>query len=186
MFRSCLALVILLVFAIDLSAQTGADGPRVRVTYGCDVDCRRVVGTVVAFSPDSMSLRVEGQPGTERMALASISRYEIDRGPQPNHKGVMAGVGAMVGLVGGGVVGFLADRPTTTGCGSPLFPGDVTQPCDSGQMLLGAGVGLAVGAGVGYLIGRAMTPNRWVEVDLGYAQVGLAPRGLGLGVAVQF
>jgi hypothetical protein len=184
--RFVAALIALLVFGVNAAAQVQQGDPRVRVTFGCVTDCEQVIGTVVQFTSDSMVIREEGRPGTRRLALASVSRYELDRGPQQNKVGVMAGVGVVVGLVGGGVVGFLTDEPETSGCGVDL-PSDSTLDCDAGGALIGAGIGLAIGAGVGFLIGKMMTPDRWVEMDLGYAQLGAGPRGLGrFGLDVSF
>jgi hypothetical protein len=163
--------------------QNDATLPRVRVTYGCDTDCERVTGNVLAFSTDSMVVRADGRPGNLEIALASISRYELDRGPQENRTGTLVGVGIFVGIVGGGIVGFIVNSPNTGGCG----PSGIT--CDAGGTLIGAGVGLAIGVGTGYLIGKLLTDSRWVEVDLGYAQVGLQAQGLrrfGLSAAIPF
>jgi hypothetical protein len=172
--RFVAALIALLVFGVHATAQAQQGDPRVRVTFGCVTDCQRVVGTVIAFTSDSMVVRPDGASGTHRLALASVSRYELDRGPQENKVGVMAGIGVIAGVVVGGVTGFITDGPSTSGCGV-----EDSGNCDAGGALIGAGIGLAVGAGIGALIGKMMTPDRWVEMDLGYAQLGAGPRGLG-------
>lgn len=184
MRRVILALTAAIVPVTNIAAQQegSPEDPRVRVTYGCATGCERVIGTVVAFTSDSMVIRIEGQPGTRRLALASVSRYELDRGAQESRTGTLAGVGVMVGIIGGGLVGVLVDSPTTSGCGG-------LGTCDAGGVLIGAGIGLALGVTAGYLIGRSMTPDRWVEIDLGFAQVGMGPRRArryGLGASIPF
>ncbi len=183
-FVVCAAVFLLPVtnFAAE-AQQNDATLPRVRVTYGCDTDCQRVTGNVLVFTTDSMVLRVDGRRGDLGIALASVSRYELDRGPQRDRTGTMAGIGIVIGIFGGGIMGFLIDRPETGGCD----PSGTT--CNAGGALIGAGLGLAIGAGGGYLLGRSLTESRWVEVDLGYAQVGLGSRGLrrfGLSAAIPF
>lgn len=184
MRRVILALAAAIVPVTNIAAQRqgSAEDPRVRVTYGCATGCERVIGTVVAFASDSMVIRIEGQPGTRRLALASVSRYELDRGTQRSRTGTLAGLGVVVGIIGGGLVGILVDGPTTSGCGQ-------SGTCDAGGALMGAGIGLAVGATAGYLIGKSLTPDRWVEIDLGFAQVGIGPRRArryGLGASIPF
>jgi hypothetical protein len=184
MRRAILALTVAIVPFTHLAGQQqgSAEDPRVRVTYGCATGCERVIGTVVAFASDSMVIRIEGQPGTRRLALAAVSRYELDRGAQKSRTGTLAGLGVVVGIIGGGLVGVLVDSPNTSGCGQ-------SGTCDAGGALLGAGIGLAVGATAGYLIGRLLTRDRWVEIDLGFAQVGMGPRRArryGLGASIPF
>ena len=184
MRRVIIALAAAIVPVTNIAAQRqgSAEDPRVRVTYGCATGCERVIGTVVAFASDSMVIRIEGQPGTRRLALASVSRYELDRGAQRSRTGTLAGLGVVVGIIGGGLVGILVDGPTTSGCGQ-------SGTCDAGGVLIGAGIGLAVGATAGYLIGKSLTPDRWVEIDLGFAQVGMGPRHArryGLGASIPF
>lgn len=184
MRRVIIALAAAIVPVTNIAAQRqgSAEDPRVRVTYGCATGCERVIGTVVAFASDSMVIRIEGQLGTRRLALASVSRYELDRGTQRSRTGTLAGLGVVVGIIGGGLVGILVDGPTTSGCGQ-------SGTCDAGGALMGAGIGLAVGATAGYLIGKSLTPDRWVEIDLGFARVGMGPRHArlyGLGASIPF
>ena len=144
-------------------------GARLRLTTGAAHE--PVVGTLVRFDTDSVSLRaVEGAvPVT--IPFASVSRAEVVR-----ERGTMAGAGARFGLLAGagfGVVAALTDAELGNK--------------ELGALVFGGVFGL-LGAGVGGLIGSAVPRDVWEPLPLHEARLSVAPvsgGGLRFGLSFQ-
>ena len=109
-------------------------------------------GILRSLSSDTLTLEIEGDQ-LRPIPLSPTARLEIQRGTKSN-AGKGAGIGALVGGVGLGVVGAASCD------GSGWFdPGPAA--CAAGGALFGAGTG----ALVGLLIGSVSDSPQWVEVD---------------------
>ena len=109
--RTCSSLAVLLAATIPILTGCGGNpaptvapepGARVRVTAP-DVDGRRYDGTLVGLPADTIVV------DTLRVAVASVTKFEVHRGRKSN-----ARKGA---LIGGGVLG--AGALDSQSCGSP-------------------------------------------------------------------
>lgn len=142
-------------------------GQRVRLSLD---DHRRISG--VLKSQDGDSIRVQQYWNTPALAIArsSIAGLEVSTSRHSN-----AGSGALIGLLGGGLVGAVAGSS-----------------CEGDFLCPGAGTGAAAGAFSGILLGGLIGAfshgDAWHSVYQRDVQVSLvAPaQGWGLGVRVAF
>lgn len=132
-------------------------GERVRLTYrpGPHARVERFVGRLTQANSDSLS--VHGDDHSIVVPLPRVDQLEISRG-QTSH----TGTGALVGLIGGGVIlGAIAASSASECEGLCIGP---TEP--EPLFLIGALVGGLGGAAVGALMGSAIRVDRWEQVPL--------------------
>ena len=106
--------------------------------------------------------------GTLTLAIDSIIKLEISRGKKSK-----VAVGAGIGLLFGGISGYLACGPVVT--------------CDKRVLL--AAVFAVPGAALGAIVGAAASPTIWEEVPVSQLRVSFGPQRdgrLGLGASVRF
>ena len=140
-------------------------GARIRVTAP-SVFSDRIVGTVVSW--ESEQLVLDALRGTLTFPIDSIIRLEISRG-----KKSYVEEGAGIGLLVGGISGYLACGPAFT--------------CD--KRALAAAIFAVPGALLGAIVGAAASPTIWEEVPLSRLRVSLGPQRdgrFGLGLSVRF
>ncbi len=135
--RRATILVAILAF-VPLASATAQvrvrPGERVRVTY----PPRQSVGTFLAWKADSLVMESHGD--TLALPPGSVIRLEVrGRGSWG------AGKGAGIGLLGGGLLGYLISSGSCSG--SSLFsPSECIQLSTVGGAVVGTLLGLVVGA----------------------------------------
>ncbi len=149
-------------------------GDRVRV-LAPSVSPDRLVGTMLAMDPDSCVLDVEGRYKPVAVPLASLTSLQVSRG-----KRSLAGPGAVVGMLTGGIAGVSLALSACKVEGACRSNGEDKTVVVA--LVLGVG-GAALGAGVGALLGAFKKVDRWEEVPLDAIRVGPAPNAPG-GVAI--
>ena len=164
-------------------------GMRVRFSRQCEPQhtglarCRRVEGTVVRLTADSILLRV-GEPG-EQLAVphSSVIQLEVSRGHKSRlQAGAVTGV--LVGALAGGLVGAASYEPVC-----PVGTWYCFDPWPGRGFITGALVGGLAGGLVGGIIGAIIKVERWKAVRLGSSRMYVASHGggqLALGVEVGF
>ncbi len=149
-------------------------GDRVRVTAP-DLGIRKQAGRFEALRADTMVVAVADS--TMTFPVAFVTRLEVSRGQKSR-----AGQGAGIGLLGGGLLGFLiSSRNCTEGTGFL----DTREACIQVSTVGGAIVGTFLGLAVGAVI---MT-DHWQEVPLHRVRVSVGPQRdgrFGLGASVRF
>ena len=140
-------------------------GARIRVTAP-SVFSDRIVGTVVSW--ESEQLVLDAPRGTLTFPIDSIIKLEISRGRKSK-----VAVGAGIGLLFGGISGYLACGPVVT--------------CD--KRILLAAIFAAPGAALGAIVGAGASPTIWEEVPVNQLRVSFGPQRdgrLGLGASLRF
>jgi len=178
MRRQIAALIVgMLACPLLVSGQTVAPGARVRFsTPGED----RRTGTLVALTPDTLEVRVEGRASSTRLPLDQITRLDVSRGRE-QHLMSRAGLGFVLGAG----LGALGTAAVQSGCHPS---GD--------QFCFGTGDGALIGGifygavgGVVGLIAGAIPSESWEKVSLEPRRITVvAPssngrHGVGLRVA---
>jgi hypothetical protein len=123
---------------------------------------------------DSYVLDVEGRYKPVAVPLTSLTSLQVSRG-----KRSLAGPGALVGMVTGGVAGVSL---ALSACKDDFCQSNGEDKTVVVALVLGVG-GAALGAGVGALLGAFKKVDRWEEVPLDAIRVGPAPNAPG-GVAI--
>ena len=165
---------------------TIAVGTRVRVTHPGE---GRRVGTVLAFTSDSLTVRWDAADAASTLPLARVTRVEVSRG-RLSRKRRGAGRGFLVGASAGALLGLtMYEKPA---CARDAIDGWCQ---DFGRVGGAVGSGLligGVGAAVGAIVGSRQR-DRWQEVtlDAKRARVGLftpssRERTIGLAAAISF
>jgi hypothetical protein len=158
------------------SGQALPPGTRVRFSHPGE---GTRTGTVVAFTTDTLEVRLPDRPEPARLPLDQVTRLDVSRGMR-HQPLTRAGLGLLVGGALGAAGGLtLASRD----CGSQWGCANKTAPA----ILVGVGGGI-VGGMLGLLSG-AIPSERWERVPLARRRISLvAPstgngRGVGLRVA---
>ncbi len=200
--RHATILVAILAF-VPLASATAQEPPpvkvgdRVRVTAP---DVRRREGTVRLLTTDSLVLRPEygawpvhsargmpnisarGMPNRLAIPLASVTRLEVSRGQTSR-----MGPGAGIGLLGGGLLGYLISSGTLgSGCTEGGRGFQLTREACIGVSTVG---GAVVGTLLGLVVGAVSKTDRWEEVPLDQLRVNFGPQRdgrFGLGASVRF
>ena len=139
------------------STQDGfpTPGSRVRVAYAGD-DSR--IGTLIALSPDTLTVRWANGSGTARMARTRVTRLGVSRGMREGSKARRAKIGFGVGAGLGLLIGVTSARPNSECAGS--------RDCDTAingfTTIVGAAMLGSVGAAAGAIAGRAS--EKWEDV----------------------
>ena len=171
--RYAAMLIVGFAAAVSLAAQgplAVTPGQRVRLTF--DGGRHRVAGVVVSQDSDAIAVRPYPDDAGLVIAQSRLTAVEVSTGRHSN-----AGTGALIGLVGGGLLGAAAGASCED---EWLCPGPAAGA---------ASVGL-LGAALGGLIGAFSHSETWQPVDQRRVRVSVvAPArggGLGVGVAVRF
>ncbi len=177
--RHTTILVAILAF-VPLASATAQDslpvraGDRVRVTAP-DLGIRKQAGRFAALRADAMVVAVADS--TMTFPVASMTRLEVSRGQTSR-----MGPGAGIGLLGGGLLGYLISSGS---CSGERFLIRTQETCIRVSTVGGAVVGTFLGLAVGAVI---MT-DRWQEVPLDRVRVSFGPLRdgrLGVGASVRF
>ena len=180
--------VALSIVPLLLGAQSGqtidrlAPGSRVRITAP-GKPARPA--TLIVRRPDTLLVRWDDSIGSEPVPLADISRLDVSLG---QHRSVRrnAGIGALIGVVGGAILGAATYSPCTdTGLLACYM-----EPDSRGQAAVyGGAAGGALGVVVGALTGLPKR-ERWepVTTSAARAAMSIAPseRGVAVRVALRF
>jgi len=186
--RACSSLAVLLVATIPIVTSCGGNpaptvapepGARVRVTAP-DVGINKQAGRLTAVGADTLIM------DTLRVAVASVTKFEVHRGRKSN-----ARKGALIGgsVLGAGGLG-LSILWIAGGCEdwSSSYDG-----CEVGEAAAvtaaTTAITFGVGAGLGALIGAFIKSDKWEEVPLDRLRVSIVPTRDGrfaLGVSVAF
>jgi RNase P/RNase MRP subunit p29 len=179
--------VVLLALSVTLQHRVASAedtphflvGCRVRVATAKDDGVgtrgtRRLVGNLVRFDERTLELRDESDRilSVPRSAVVRLERSQV-RG----NRGKWAGIGFLVGAVGGAVVGYNWGKE----CGYYEFVCfDRSQTVPITSFFVGA-----VGAGVGAVLGHG---ERWDEVSTRRTSVSVTPmtNGIGARLLVRF
>ena len=129
---------------------------------------KRVTGSLIAISDDSLSLQVRGQ--IRRLALTDVSTLQLSAGRKPTVAGTV--VGGLTGALAGLWIGASIENATTEGC---------TEYCGLGGGLIGFAVGGIGGLFAGYFL---LTRERWTDVPVESLRVGIGPAWLRFEVAL--
>ena len=104
-----------------------------------------------AYSP-AASQHLPVVPSTVQLSRSLPPAQHAISEAQPRSRRVL--IGATVGAVGGGVLGFLAGSSIVVGC-KAVYPSDCNPGREERRLRInGALVGAALGAGIGALVGR--------------------------------
>ena len=146
-------LLALLLGAAPVAAQRVATlGDRVKV-YAPSAGYKRITGTVVATTPDVLSLSVKGAEFEVPVARAQIDRLLLSVG---SHRNIARGA-ALGGLIGlGGYMWFGPRQLDAT-----ALPGTPGTSRISWTNLISSTVG---GAGLGGLVGNFAITDVWVQI----------------------
>ncbi len=158
-------------------------GARVRLEVS---SLGRITGTLVAWEPDTLVVREDGQAeGLRLIILAdSVSRIDVRRERRMTLEG--AGVGLLVGTLL--AVTASPDGVDENGDCTPLacLAYKVSPKLDTRIAVLGL-VGALVGALAGVIVGSETKTHTWSRVPLERLDVGPAPGGgLAFGVRISF
>jgi len=124
----------------------------------------------VAFSDDSITLRVTETPSEFSLLLDSVKRLEVQRGKSSNARsggflGVLVGVVAAIPVA-------LAEREGYTCTENSLAPcGGVWDPLVAIPIIFGGAGGI-----LGGVVGNLVKTDRWEEVPLDRVRVSFAPQ----------
>jgi hypothetical protein len=147
--RSCRAAVLAAALStpLGLSAHAADEpalpGTRVRVVKKAGDE--RIVGRLVARSPERLSIEIEPGRGAVQVPYNQVARLQVSDG---RNRGKGAWIGMLVGLVAaGGVYAATTSDCSEGGCAE--------------RFAWMAAPGMAAGA----LIGLAVAPERWKDVD---------------------
>ena len=134
------------------------------------------------LTTDSLVLRPEYGAWPVAIPLASVTRLEVSQGQKSR-----MGPGAGIGLLGGGLLGYLISSGTLgRGC---TEGGGFLEPTREQCIGLSTVGGAVVGTLLGLVIGAVMTTYRWEEVPLDQLRVSFGPQRdgrFGLGAPVRF
>ena len=146
------------------TAEPLAPGARVRVTHPGE---GRRVGTIVAVTAETLSVRWAHGADSARLPLDQVTRLEVSRGLQRGSRLARTATGFLIGTGSGLLLGIVSARDTCSsndlGCSvaggaAAMFFG-----------LLGGGIGAAVGAattGEHERWDRVPVPQRHVSLSL--------------------
>lgn len=162
---------LLTLMARDAAGQaTPLPGTGTRVRFmETPASGHRITGAVVGSEGDTVSIASDAG-GVLLVPASSFSHYEISRGTRSNF-GRGLGLGALVGTVGGVVVGLAAADEDSWVCST------------SCSAVAGGVVFGALGAVAGGIIGASSHRERWEAADAGRPRVVVGARG-GTGVHV--
>lgn len=193
------AVIAVLCFPCTSPALAGQDPPsvetgsRVRIELARDLviapaesippekpaDTRRgkqVVGQIVEMDGDTLTIALHGRSIRLTVPRDAIARMDLSRGRRSAGERLFkgAGIGALVGGLGGALLGQTGDK-------------DSFCRGSCGALVGGIGFG-ALGVLVGAAGGLASEGERWEQVPARAVQVSVKPvaRGRGLGLAVSF
>ncbi len=107
-----------------------------------------VVGRLTRLTADSVDILPDGNDATIGVARPAVTRIETSDGPHTKPRGTAAVMGAVIGALGGGVVGVIA--------------GNMNR---SNAARLGIYAGLA-GAGIGAVVGASAPGEAWHRATL--------------------
>ena len=142
------AALLLLACATVVHADV-APGQRVRVTLLARPQAP-VVGTVLAYRPESLALAAEPDSAESTFALVDVAKLETSAGVHGN-AGKGAVIGALVGGIGAGLLGALFANAVKEG------------DADAIPIVLGVG-GAIGGALIGAGIGEGSKHEKWEQV----------------------
>jgi len=155
--------------AASLEAQyprTVKPGTRVEFSPACQAgSCPTIRGAVLGATPDSISVKVDGQPWLR----VGRSRH-----------------GARTGaIIGGSVLGASTGLFALAMCASMAWDDD---GCPAGTAVAFTAVGAAAGAGLGALVGALVAPMEWRPVALlefRVAATGLPGGRIGIALSLR-
>ena len=107
-----------------------------------------VVGRLTRLTPDSVDIQPDGNDATIGVARPAVTRIETSEGPHTKSRTTAAVMGAVIGALGGGVLGVIA--------------GNMNR---SNAARLGIYAGVA-GAGIGAVVGASAPGEAWHRATL--------------------
>jgi len=164
--------------AASLEAQyprTVKPGTRVEFSPACQAgSCPTIRGAVLGATPDSISVKVDGQPRT--WGRSEIQWLRVGR----NRHGARTGA-----IIGGSVLGASTGLFALAMCASMAWDDD---GCPAGTAVAFTAVGAAAGAGLGALVGALVAPMEWRPVALlefRVAATGLPGGRIGIALSLR-
>ncbi|HEX8724859.1 MAG TPA: hypothetical protein VF737_05660 [Gemmatimonadaceae bacterium] len=145
--------------------------PDTRIRYAVAPDTPAVVANVVAQRGDTLWVRPVRGADTLALGLSRLARLDVSHGKE-THALHHAGVGFLIGAVGGGVLGYAG--------GSDCSSSDWICFSRGETAVFSAALFGAVGAGVGAIVGWVNPSERWEPVALPHdARLTFRPGGAG-------
>ena len=181
--RHATILVAVLAF-VPLASVTAQEAPPVKVGDRVRVTApgvRRREGTVQLLTTDSLVMRPGYGAWPVAIPLASVTRLEVSRGQKSR-----MGLGAGIGLLGGGSLGYLISSGRI---GARCSGSSFLVPSPEACIQLATVGGAVVGTLIGLVVGAVFTTYRWEEVPLDQLRVSVGPQRdgrFGLGLSVRF
>ncbi len=184
MRRTQLLAAILAVVPLTHAAAQPSLAPGDRVRISARGAPEQVVGTVISSSSEALVIEGENETTLRIIPLASVGQLDRSRGRSVSWSRVLtyAAVGGMAGAMTGGVGIPIMTSSDCHGAsrGTPNMASCLARYTDGAARIRDATVGGAVGAALGALIGAATGKERWDEISVGRARIGLKPfRGAG-------
>jgi hypothetical protein len=173
LLRASFGVLVLLVPATSVTAQSLAPGTRIRVKSPEVVT--PVIGSFQGLRRDTLVVIEDGNSAQIwSFPTSTIERLEVSAGMKGGNRGPMTRW-ALIGAGGGAVAGWLV-AAALEGSGDSEY-----------NDLLSAGVGAVIGGGIGAAYGYRRLEEHWTGVSIP-RRVGLAPtrNGVRVGFSASF
>ena len=139
-----------------------AVGQRLRLTVASSSFNGMMVGSLTRIGPESLTLVDADRGAVLDLPMNSVTRIEVGSTHRETKKGALIGlaVGAVLTLAV-----FASDEPT---CGAYL-----NEPCSTEDNLLLSAFSVGASVGIGAWWGHSKKVDRWLEVPVPHARVGV-------------
>ena len=176
----------------EAAAQSSLDpGDRVRISARGTPE--QIVGIVISSSSEALVIEGENEATSRIIPLASVRQLDRSRGRSVSWSRVLtyAAMGGIAGAMTGGVGLPMITSSDCHGASQSVtnLVGCLGRYTDGDARIRAATLGGAVGAALGALIGAATGKERWDEVSVGRARIGLKPSrhpGTALSMSISF
>ena len=184
---------MLIVAPITGAAAQSSLAPGDRVRISARGAPEQVVGIVISSSSEALVIKTENEATSRVIPLASVRQLDKSRGRSVSWSRVLT-YAAMGGIAGAMTGGVGLPMMTSSDChgasqSTTNLVNCLTRYTDGDARIRAATVGGAIGAALGALIGAATGKERWDEVAVGRARIGLKPsrhRGTVVSMSISF
>ena len=184
---------MLIVAPVNEAAAQSSLAPGDRVRISARGAREQMVGTVISSTSEALVIEGENETSSRIIPLASVQRLDRSRGRSQSWPRVLtfAAMGGIAGAITGGVGLPMITSSDCHGASQSItnLVGCLGRYTDGDTRIRAAKVGGAIGAALGALIGAATGKERWDEVSVGRARIGLKPSrhpGTALSMSISF